>query len=233
MKKLFLLFAIIFAIQASAQDVQSTCTKINELNTRILNGTIKRPEAARQFRSLISEVKGILPVNDKWVFPLQGYTASAIGGTKGDGYSDKGYNFLDGNKHAAHPAHDIFIKDKNQDCLDDRTLKPVNVLAVADGVVIACNKDWEPASALRGGKFIWLYHVQTGSITYYAHNSAIFVNPGDEVKAGQKIADVGRTGFNAYKKRSPTHLHFSAFKLVNGLPVPYNPYQQLLRSDKK
>lgn len=236
MKKLLSITILLLLINfcAHAQDdVKSVCIKINELNTRILKGSIKRAEAAKELKQLIGEIKGIMPVNDTWVFPLQGYKISAIGGTNGNGYSDKGYHYLDGNKHTAHPAHDIFITDKNQDAIDDKTGKPVNVLAVDDGVVIACNNDWEPVSTMRGGKFIWVYHISTGTMSYYAHNRDIFVQPGDNVKRGQKIAEVGRTGFSAYKKRSPTHLHFSAFKLSNGLPVPYNPYQQLKESEKR
>lgn len=235
MKKLILLFVVVvFTVAAFSQDVRSTCQQINELNNRVLNGTIKRAEAAKQFKTLLAQIKiNATAYNLTWIFPLKGYKANAIGGTNGNGYSDKGYNYLDGNKHSAHPAHDIFIKDANQDGLDDRTLKPVEVLAVADGIVVACTKNWEPASPLRGGKFIWVYHPAPNIFTYYAHNRAIFVKPGDEIKQGDKIAEVGRTGLNAYKKRSPTHLHFSAFKIANGLPVPFNPYQQLVKSTKR
>ena len=236
MKKLLpliILFLLINIYANGQDDVRSICIKINGLNTRVLNGSIKRTEAAKEFKQLIGEIKGIMPINDTWIFPLQGYKTSAIGGINGNGYSDEGYNYLDGNKHTAHPAHDIFINDKNQDALDDKTGKPVSVLAVDDGVIIACNNEWEPTSAMRGGKFIWVYHIPTGTISYYAHNQAIFVQPGDAVKRGQKIAEVGRTGFSAYKKRSPTHLHFSAFKLKDGFPVPYNPYQKLKQSEKR
>lgn len=236
MKKLLLAFAtIFFAHSAFAQDVISTCQKINELNNRVLYGTIKRADAAKQFKTLILKLSEELPLNDNisWTFPLKGYIANAIGGTHGNGYTDKGYNYLDGNKHSAHPAHDIFIHDKNQDDLDDKTGKPVDVLAIADGIIVACTNNWEPTSTLRGGKFIWIYHRSLHVFSYYAHNQAIFVKPGDEVKQGQKIAEVGRTGVNAYKKRSPTHLHFSAFRFINGLPVPFNPYQQLLSSTKR
>jgi murein DD-endopeptidase MepM/ murein hydrolase activator NlpD len=234
MKKLLLLAIVLFAVPTFAQDVRSICIKINELNNRVLNGTIKRGDAAKQFKMLLVQIKGSTTAdNAAWVFPLKGYNNSAIGGTNGNGYSDKGYNYLDGNKHAAHPAHDIFIKDKNQDGFDDSTLKPVDVLAVADGIVVACTNNWEPTSTLRGGKFIWVYHPAMGIFSYYAHNRAIFVQPGDEAKQGQKIAEVGRTGLNAYKKRSPTHLHFSAFRVINDLPVPFNPYLQLKRSIKR
>ncbi|TDX00321.1 M23 family metallopeptidase [Dinghuibacter silviterrae] len=170
------------------------------------------------------------PAAPIWDFPLRGYTYRAIGGTNGNGYSDKGYRYLDGNAHLAHPAHDIFITDKDQDQMDDRTGKPVDVLAVEDGVVIACCDTWDVHSPLRGGRYIWLYHPKSGLLTYYAHNRMILVAPGGVVRQGQKIAEVGRTGFNAYPHRSPTHLHFSSFRLVDGLPVPFNGYDLLKKA---
>jgi hypothetical protein len=232
MRKLVLLVGLVFFIlSASAQDYKTVCNKINEINTAILNGSVKRSDAAKQFKALINQLKQnrhVPEVLGEWVFPLRGYNYHAIGGN-GSGYSDKGYHYLDGNKHAAHPAHDIFINDKNQDCIDDHTHKAVDVLAVDYGIVIACSNLWDSNSSLRGGKYIWIYD-DYGNIVYYAHNQAIFVKPGDTVKPGQKIAEVGRTGFNAFKKRSPTHLHFSAFRLVDDLPVPYNPYSQLKKA---
>jgi murein DD-endopeptidase MepM/ murein hydrolase activator NlpD len=244
MRRTILIAVVLFAANlAFAQDFE----KFNDFNTRVLTSKVSKTEAVAQFDTLVKAIthydmlrNEVIPVRSSWVFPLQGYNYSAIGGSNGNGYSDKGYRYLDGNKHLAHPAHDIFIRDKNQDCIDDKTGKPVNVLAVDDGFVIACTNDWDPAGNLRGGKYIWIYHpyglpgdkspYRFGSITYYAHNRAIFVKPGDWVKEGQKIAEVGRTGFSAYKKRSPTHLHFSAFHIINGLPVPFNPYSELKKA---
>ncbi|SEP22541.1 M23 family metallopeptidase [Mucilaginibacter sp. OK283] len=222
--------------------------RFNALNSAILKGGVKKDAFVKQFDTLFHAMYTfdamkstiIIPLyHNQWVFPLKGYKVNAIGGN-GDGYSDKGYHFLDGNKHTAHPAHDIFIRDKNQDCMDDYAKKPVDVLAVRGGWVVACSDTWDVNSNLRGGKYIWIYHpkdlsgrpegLKGGYFTYYAHNSAIFVKPGQEVKPGQKIAEVGRTGYNAYKKRSPTHLHFSAFRLVDDIPVPFNPYQQLKKA---
>jgi murein DD-endopeptidase MepM/ murein hydrolase activator NlpD len=211
--------------------------KFNDFNTEVLKGNIKKEAAKKVIKELIDYIHHALFTRSEvrmgqldWVFPIKGYKSNAIGGTNGNGYSDKGYHYLDGNKHTAHPAHDIFINDKNQDCIDDLTSKPADVLTVDDGIVIACSNEWEPASNLRGGKYIWIYHQQQDIFTYYAHNNAIFVKPGDHVVPGQKIAEVGRTGYNAFKKRSPTHLHFSAFRLVGGVPVPFNPYAQLKKA---
>lgn len=238
MQKLVLFFSfLLISTGALAQADTSAFTKFNDFNNLVLSGGVKKPEAQKQFETLLKRInilemiraERIIP-KTQWVFPLKGYKSSAIGGTHGNGYFDKGYRYLDGNKHGAHPAHDIFINDKNQDCIDDRTGKPVEVVNVDDGWVIACTNQWEPNSNMRGGKFIWVYHPATHIFTYYAHNNQIFVKPGDYVKQGQKIAEVGRSGYNAYKKRSPTHLHFSAFKLVDGIPVPYNPYEQLKKA---
>jgi murein DD-endopeptidase MepM/ murein hydrolase activator NlpD len=245
-----LLYAPVFAQDYSNIFKNFSFKRFNDFNTEVLNGDVSKERAVKMFDSLVKaiiyyeEIKNEANLSRKsWVFPLQGYDYRAIGGTNGNGYSDKGYKYLDGNKHLAHPAHDIFIRDKNQDCTDDKTGKPVNVLAVDDGIVVACANDWDPASNLRGGKYIWIYHpydlagykspYHFGSFTYYAHNRAIFVKPGDRVKQGQKIAEVGRTGYSAYKKRSPTHLHFSAFHIINGLPVPFNPYTELKNALKQ
>jgi hypothetical protein len=234
MKKLILTAVFLaFAKVIIAQDNKVICVKINSLNNLVLNGSIKKSDAARQLRDLILELGTNLPIEDNIsrVFPLQGYNYKAIGGTNGSGYSAKGYDYFDGNKHAGHPAHDIFIRDKNQDCLDDLTHQPVNVLSIADGIVIACTDNWDSKSSLRGGRFIWIFHRSLREFTYYAHNRKIFVKPGDVVKQGQKIAEVGRTGYNAYKKRSPTHLHFSAFFVDDdGFPKPYNSYFELTKA---
>jgi hypothetical protein len=235
MRRIILIaFISLLAQLTFAQGYRNAFENFNNFNTAVLKGGVKKEEAIKQFDTLFKAVARFAFIRSQidfekpeWLFPLQGYNYRAVGGTNGNGYNDKGYNYLDGNKHLAHPAHDIFVNDKNQDCVDDRSHLPVSVQAVKAGIVIACSPDWDPASNLRGGKYIWIYHANSHLITYYAHNRAIFVRPGEWVEQGQKIAEVGRTGFNAYKKRSPTHLHFSAFHIVNGLPVPYNCYSQL------
>ncbi|WP_158288456.1 M23 family metallopeptidase [Mucilaginibacter psychrotolerans] len=232
-----LLIVLLFTLQTFAQIDTSTYHDFNNFNNEVLKGHVKKQEAQRAIGNFIKQVNSNYnaprsATNTQWVFPLEGYNYRAAGGTNGNGYNDKGFNYIDGNKHGAHPAHDIFINDKNQDCLDDRTGQPVNVLAVQSGIVIACTNQWDAAGDMRGGKYIWIYHPPTtmgdrGFFSYYAHNRQIFVQPGQYVTEGQKIAEVGRTGLNAYKKRSPTHLHFSTFRLVDNLPVPFNSFSQL------
>jgi len=237
MRQLYLIFFLLCAgTVLRAQDIRSICIKINTLNNSILSGSIKKRDAIVSFKILMAELDRQvvnIQTDNTLIFPLKGYKASAIGGVHGNGYSDIGYSYFDGNKHLAHPAHDIFIRDKDQDGIDDKTGQPVDVLSVADGVVLACRNQWDVQSDLRGGRYIWIYHPQLNMITYYAHNREILVTPGDVVKQGQKIAEVGRTGFNAFKKRSPTHLHFGTYRLQGGVPLPFNPYSQLTKAQTK
>jgi murein DD-endopeptidase MepM/ murein hydrolase activator NlpD len=237
MKSILTILILLITLPTLAQTDTARYKNFNTFNNEVLKGHIKKQEAQKVIAEFVKQVSNDYTAHDpapagtQWTFPLQGYNYRAAGGTNGNGYFDKGFNYIDGNKHGAHPAHDIFISDKNQDCLDDRTLQPVNVMAIAPGIVVACTNEWDAAGDMRGGRYIWIYHPASNNqqdfFSYYAHNRTIFVRPGDYVKQGQKIAEVGRTGLNAYKKRSPTHLHFSTFKLVDNIPVPFNSFKQL------
>jgi peptidoglycan LD-endopeptidase LytH len=213
------------------------CNSFNALNTKIRDNKINKPQAKDRIRKLAAEIKGEYYSSGgnnytvkEWVFPLKGYGYKAIGGVNGNGYQKGGYNFFDGNRHSGHPSLDIFIRDKKQASLDDATKQPVRVLSVSGGVVVAVEKDWETTSALRGGKYIWILDPTSDALIYYAHNSRIMVEVGDMIKPGDVIAEVGRTGLNAYKKRSPTHLHLTYLQFINGSPAPKNIYQELLTS---
>ena len=211
------------------------CINFNALYTQIRDGLIPKKEALKRIQELMPLIKSYYYEHGgkdyqkaAWKFPLQNYGPKAVGGTHGEGYIASGYDFFDGNKHGGHPAHDIFINDKNQDCLDDKTQKPVNVLSMTDGIVIASSTQWDTTSNLRGGKYIYVYQPSTNSLFYYAHNSEVLVQLCDIVKPGQVIAKVGRSGLNAYKKRSPTHLHFMQLTLDSQrYPRPVNPYKDL------
>ena len=213
----------------------NVCNEFNTLTTRIRDRKIDRKSALVAIQELLPRVKeyyykhGGMDDHDKtWHFPMDGYTAKSAGGVNGSGYVASGYDYFDGNKHGGHPAHDLFIDDKNQDCLDDKTHKPVDVVSVCNVIVVAIEDVWDSNSVQRGGKYIWVYSPGKNSLFYYAHNSALFVKPGAIVKTGDRIALVGRTGMNAYKKRSPTHLHFMQLGLdANLYPRAVNCYEAL------
>ncbi len=213
----------------------AACVDFNSLNNKIRDGLISKQEALKIIQTLLPQIKIYFYKNgghdiekSNLIFPVQGYTSKSIGGTNGSGYITLGYDYFDGNKHGGHPAHDIFIVDKNQDCIDDITKKVVNVLSMTGGIVIATETVWDNTSNLRGGKYIWIYEPNSNSFFYYAHNSKIFVRPSDIVNSGDIIATVGRTGLNAFKKRSPTHLHITQLKLDNSYyPKPFDSYSDL------
>jgi peptidoglycan LD-endopeptidase LytH len=186
--------------------------------------------ARNRFQDVMKALKAIYPYSNydsasvKIVFPLSGFDHRAIGG-KGTGYRAKGFDLFDNSKKGSHPAHDIFIKDKNQDCVDDRILTYIDVVSVSEGVVVATETDWQSGSDYRGGNYIWIYDFLTGGLWYYAHQRKVFVEPGQIVKAGDKIAEVGRTGFNAAMPRSDTHLHMTYLRIdQEGNPFPVNTF---------
>ncbi len=93
------------------------------------------------------------------------------------------------------------------------TLLGADIVAAADGVVIV-------ASYVNGfGNTVMIDH-GSGIWTIYGHirNGGIFVNKYQEVKKGQKIAEVGSTG-----RSTGPHLHFQ----VNKDGKPTNPWNYL------
>jgi len=216
------------------------CKEFNVLNSSIRDSKIKKTEAKVQFKRLVEAIRKEYYLSgaedytvSDWVFPLKGYGHKAIGGVEGNGYQPGGYDYFDGNRHTGHPAQDIFSNDKKHVSLDNETNEPVSVLSLTGGVIVAVENSWEPSSSLRGGKYIWIYDPTANALIYYAHNSKLYVAVGETVKPGSIISEVGRTGFNAYKNRSPTHLHLTCLSIDNGLPKPRNIYKELLNSNFK
>lgn len=203
----------------------------------VRDGTISRPAAQAELGRLFSLVSfryraagGGAYYPSTWVFPLSGYGSKAVPGRKSKGFVVKGYDFFTGNRHGGHPAYDIFIQDRNQDNLDDRTMLPVAVLSMTGGVVVSVETEWAPDSKLRGGKYIWIYDPTNDLLVYYAHNREVLVVTGDLVRPGDKLATVGRTGLNAAKRRSPTHLHMTVLKGNQGVPKAVRFWPDLART---
>ena len=71
-----------------------------------------------------------------------------------------------------------------------------------------------------GGKVIWLFDTKRSITLYFAHLQTQDVEPGTQVKAGQKIGTIGNTG-NA--QTTPPHLHFGIYARGSG-PVDPAPY---------
>lgn len=212
------------------------CSVFEKIQENIRNGAISPDSAARAFQENMRDLKTLLPKDScgvidstHFVFPVYGYTARESIGGRGRGYKPDGFDLFDMDVRGSHPAQDIFVRDKNRDELDDRTWQPVDVLAFTSGIVLATEVNWQYDSELRGGNWIWIYDPCLEALFYYAHNSLVYAHPGQWVKAGDKIAEMGRSGFNASKPRSPTHLHLMSLKIgEDGLPEPQNTYEWLL-----
>ena len=226
---LILFLAFNQALPASA----TVCDDWNSLEKSIRDSTIDRTTARRmiiELNRLLIDAHADKTGNQAVHFPVKGYGPESIGGRHGNDFKPAGYNFYDGNRHGGHPAHDLFIRETGRDALVKGTGKPAEIVAFSDGVVIAVNPSWEYPSQIRGGKYVWIFNPESNRFYYYAHLAKTLVSPGDTVKTGETIALLGRTGKNAYPKRSPTHLHFMCLSFSEGRMTPYNTYQELMHS---
>ncbi|MCA9520034.1 MAG: M23 family metallopeptidase [Myxococcales bacterium] len=162
-----------------------------------------------------------------WHFPIEGGARRFNVGGRGKGFRPKRpsppYDFYDGNRHGGHPAHDLFIHDRNRDCRDDRTSKPVRALAMVPGVVIAVNLRFSPGKP-RGGRYVWIYNPHLDKLFYYAHLDRVDVHLGQLLTAGAVIGTVGASGF---KKPRPCHIHLMVLDVADGAMRPFNYYDKL------
>ena len=85
------------------------------------------------------------------------------------------------------------------------------VYAGADGVVTYAGRD----DAL--GNYVEIYHPDLGISSCYAHNSALYVEAGQQVAQGERIAGAGSTGL-----AMGTHVHLEV--KVNGVSVNPRDY---------
>jgi len=177
------------------------------------------------------KLKKIKKYSDKeWVFPVKGYSPTAIGGFGGSGYISAGFDFFDKNS-GGHPAHDIFIDDGNQDSYDDNTVEPVEILSMSGGIVVETRKNWDNTMTdIKGGNIVYVYDNFTNGFFYYAHMKEVYVNVGDFVQPGTSLGIMGRTGKNASQTRSPTHLHIMYVRSQDGNLKPENIYGDLIKA---
>ena len=221
-------------------------TDISNLISEIISRRIPNAEARARMHEALAFLRADharSTVNDgrhsDWVFPLEGYSSAKLGIRTRRAYlGANAYDFYDGNAHKGHPAYDLFIRDKNQDCLDDRTGKAVRVLSVSGGVVICVKTEWSPDSVdadhrdiIRGGKYVCVYDPASDCILYYAHLRSIACHPGQRVESGTALGEVGRTGRNAAMKRSGTHLHLMCLDARNDSLRPAPIFDQLVISE--
>jgi len=209
----------------------------DKLDKQIINGTIDDSDAEdlmEEYEPFIikyfKEQNGKDVLKSEWAFPLNNYT-SIYYRENGNDYRDENYDYFQGSDTRGHPAHDIMILDENKDLLDDSTLKPVDVVSMSSGVVVATDTTWEPGSLLRGGKYVKIFDVTNKGLFYYSHLSQVNVNPGDILNAGDKIGEVGRTGRKAILKPGKTHIHVAFLISEDGYPLPKEFINELRNSE--
>lgn len=221
---------LILMITHSFPALASVCDEWDNLQRAVRDNQIDRRQAELKIieldKRLLKEFSGKVG-NSPFTFPVKGYGKDCVGGSNGSGYRPGGYDFYDGNRHGGHPAHDLFIHDGELDGLDDDTGKSVEVVAFTDGVVTGVNTAWEYPSNIRGGIYIWIFNPATNRFYYYAHLAKALVKPGEVVKSGDTIGLLGRSGKNAWAKRSPTHLHFMSLSFDEGRMTPHDTWLEL------
>ncbi len=227
-------------LDSTAASECKPCEDFVALQQQIRAESITKDSAMIKFKKVIADLEDYfarshrgISSQKEWRFPIEGYSPHAVG-ENGRGYRAYGFDFFAKTRHNPHPAHDIFILDDNQDELDDRTKEPVRVLSVSSGIVVEVKTEWSDTSRLRGGKYVWIYDTVSKRLFYYAHLRSVFVKLGDCLVSGTPIGEVGRTGFHAFKRRSPTHLHFMVLQIgKDGLPKPINPYNEMWKWKRK
>jgi len=221
-------------------DHHSVSDRLSVLMKRIRDRQVARETARDSLQHLLAEARDIYyqaggrdSPKSEWYFPVAGSDARAITKGRRHGYIARGYDFYKGNLHKGHPSLDIFIPDRNHDCRDDRSGKTVQVLSMTSGIVVTAEENWETGSYLRGGRYLWVYDPGNDLLVYYAHNERLLVEAGDLVRPGDSIATVGRSGYNAAKQRSPTHLHLTVLKINRGRMTPVDVYNELRKTKIK
>jgi len=167
---------------------------------------------------------------ENWVFPMMGWTSVSYR-NNGNDYGDVYFDYFQGGESHNHPAHDIFILDKDSNGVEDSTGKKVDAVSMVNGIVFTVFADWKTGDFGRGGNYIKIYDPENEAMFYYSHLDSIFVKVGDIVKAGQRVAYVGRTGRKAIAGR--THLHIAYYPIYNGYPEPENFIDDLYSAQKK
>ena len=99
--------------------------------------------------------------------------------------------------------------------VDLRSRKGAPVVAAADGLVRSSG--WEG----QYGKSVVLSHGRNELSTHYAHMSQLYVRPGQIVRRGEVVGQVGSTG-----KTTSSHLHYE----VRYRGTPVNPYKYLKKA---
>lgn len=235
------IFSIFFIFANSSSFAQTDTTlsigdKWDTLDKKIIFRQIDKEVGAKLLEEYEKELVkyfieegGRFVQRKDWVFPLRNFT-SVTHRDEGKDYKDDKYDYFQGTDTKGHPAHDIFILDSDKNLLDDSTGKPVDIVTMSSGVVVAVDTTWYVGSYLRGGQYVKIFDPTNYKYFYYSHLSQVNVKPGQIVNAGDKIGEVGRTGRKTIAPQGKTHLHVALLKSVKGYPYPEPIIEDIWRS---
>ncbi len=165
-----------------------------------------------------------------WVFPMSGYTWISYR-SDGKDYKDEHFDYFQGGESKGHPAHDIFILDKDTNCIEDSTGRKVYAVAMVTGIVLSKYDTWSRGDYLRSGNYVKLFDPVSKAIFYYSHLDSVFVEVGQLITAGTSLGYVGRTGRKAINGK--THIHIAYYKIDEGNPIPEEIINDLYIAEKK
>jgi hypothetical protein len=233
--KIFILLSIL-QITVLTQD-NSIISRWNNNDTLIRDLKIDKDDAIDSLDIIIPiaieycKDKNILFTHrNDWVFPMSDFTQTSYREGGNDFRTDY-FDYFEGAEFYGHPAHDIFILDKDSNGIEDSTGRRVNAVAMVSGVVITSYGKWKIGDIGRAGNYINLFDPAGPGIFYYSHLDSVFVKSGDIVKAGDVIGLVGRTGRKAVFGK--THIHIGYYKITNGYPEPVDIIKKLYAAEKQ
>lgn len=165
-----------------------------------------------------------------WAFPMSGWT-SVTYRDKGQDYKDEKFDYFQGGESKGHPAHDIFIVDKDNDGIEDSVGTKIYATSMVNGLVIGVHSVWKVGDFYRSGNYVKVFDPESEALFYYSHLDSVFVVPGQIVKAGDPVGYVGRTGRKAINGR--THVHIAYYKIDDGEPIPEDIINDLYDAEKR
>jgi murein DD-endopeptidase MepM/ murein hydrolase activator NlpD len=183
-------------------------TQLSRPKTDTLSGVGGPPEddAAEELPALqrqIDEVRQAIDLRRESQEEVQGFLNDqrSLLGAKPKGWPANGW----GTSTFGMRKSPFTGKPKMHEGIDIAARTGTPAFATGDGIVS------QAETAPGYGKLVVIDHGY-GYKTYFAHNSKLFVNVGQRVKRGERIADIGNTGSS-----TGSHLHYEV--RLNGVPV--------------
>jgi hypothetical protein len=218
-----------FSNLPAPRTLEQACYLWQSAERCVRDGSLPRRTARKAFRqaaAVILESRAWPQPVTPWAFPLPGYGARDFDARS---YKPQHFDYYKGTRGGApHPAVDIFVHDRGQRMVDDRTGRPIHAVSAFEGLVLSAQPAWKPGDPWRGGVYCYVMEPASGRIAYYAHLKEVYVKPGQWLRAGEAVGEVGRSGTNALKRRSETHLHFMWMQFKQGDFWPLNPTRRLV-----